>query len=271
VKKDNLKPIQKELLRLLKEVTPLLEENKIEYFACGGTMIGAVREKGFIPWDDDIDFFMTRKNYDKLIEVAKKNNGKLGEFDVACGELENSLLPFCKIFDKRYKLNAKGVEGDEDYLFIDIFPFDTIPEDLDERHTFYKGIEKRRRLVGISRLTFSGLNIETKNKLTLPVKYLLKIYTSIRGPKKLLKNYLDFCKKYNGTKNRYAWDITWGKLVDTNINVKDITPLLDMPFEDTKIKVMNNYDEYLTAVFGDYMTPPEAKDRETHGIEIVKE
>ena len=50
-----LKPIQKELLRFLKELQVLLDDNNIDYFACGGTMIGAVREKGFIPWDDDID------------------------------------------------------------------------------------------------------------------------------------------------------------------------------------------------------------------------
>jgi len=74
--KKELKPIQKELLRFFKELIPLLEENKIDYFACGGTMIGAVREKGFIPWDDDIDLFMTRPNYDKLMEVARKNNNK---------------------------------------------------------------------------------------------------------------------------------------------------------------------------------------------------
>ena len=170
-----LKPIQKELLRFLKEVLPLFSKNGIEYFACGGTMIGAVREKGFIPWDDDIDLFMTRPNYDKLMEIAKKNGGKLGEFDVACGELGNSLLPFCKIFDKRYPLNAKGVEGDEDYLFLDIFPLDAVPDDDNERKEYLNEIQRKRKTVAISRLTYKGLFDVTKNKIIFPCKSCHKI------------------------------------------------------------------------------------------------
>ena len=167
-------------------------------------------------------------------------------------------------------MNAKGVEGDEDYLFIDIFQFDAVPEDLNERHVFFKEVSKKRRLVEISRLTFSGLNIATKNKLTLPIKYLLKIYTSIRGPKKILKQYLECCKKYNTKDAKFGWDVTWGKLIDVNVPFNEITPI-KMPFEDTKIKVMKNYDFYLTSVFGDYMTPPEVKEQENHEIKIVKE
>lgn len=266
----SLNPMQKELLRFLKELQSLLKKNDIEYFACGGTMLGAVREKGFIPWDDDIDLFMTYDEFEKLMEVAKNNNNKLDNFDVACGDLGNSLLPFCKIFDKRYKLNAKGVEGDEDYLFIDIFPLNKVPKDLKERHAFYKNIAKKRRLIKISRLTFSGLNIETKNKLTLPLKYLIKIYTIIRGPKKLLADYLSYCKKYNNTDESDLWDITWGKLIDESID-KNGLEIIELPFEDTKMKVIKSYDKYLTAVYGDYMTPPKKSERETHNIKIVKE
>lgn len=266
-----LRPIQKELLRFIKELIPILEKNKIDYFACGGTMIGAVREKGFIEWDDDIDLFMTRPNYDKLLDLARKNNGKLGSFDVACGELENSLLPFCKIFDKRYMLNDKGVEGDEDYLFIDIFPLDAVPEDINEEEAYFKEILKKRKLVGVGRIKYGYLFTITKNKLAVLPKMLLKVYVDIKGPKKVLKEYLDLCKKYNKDyeKTNLLSSTVWGKGTKENIT-KDDTKTIKMPFEDIEIKVPKGYDTYLTSLFGDYMTPPKAQNRESHDIEIIK-
>lgn len=268
--KKELKPIQKELLRLIKELKPLFDKYDIDYFACGGTMIGAVREKGFIPWDDDIDIFMARPDYDRLLEVARNNNGKIGKFDVACGELENSLLPFCKIFDKRYKLNAKGVEGDEDYLFIDVFPFDAIPDNEEERKNYYKLLQKKRKAVEISRLTFSGLNDVTKNKVALIPKYIIKVFINITNPKRYLRNYLSLCKKYDYNSSKYVWGNTWGNIFDAKITKDDIKTK-ELPFEDTTIKVMVGYDKYLTAVFGDYMHPPKKSEQESHSINIVKE
>lgn len=268
-----LKPIQKELLRFFKEFEPILKKNKIEYFACGGTMIGAVREKGFIPWDDDIDLFMTRPNYDKLLDLARKNGGKIGDFDVACGELENSLLPFCKIFDKRYKLNAKGVEGDEDYLFLDIFPLDAVPDDDAERAEYFAKIMKMRKAVAISRLTYRGLFDVSKNKLTYPVKVLIKLVNKCSGnDKKLLKKYLDLCKKYQSQFGKTKWTNSnvWGKGEIENIHTDNMS-IKKFPFEDIKINVFADYDYYLTNDYGDYMKRPEESERESHDIEIVKE
>jgi len=269
--RKELKPIQKELLRFFKELIPLLEENKIDYFACGGTMIGAVREKGFIPWDDDIDLFMTRPNYDKLMEVARKNNNKIGTFDVACGELGNSLLPFCKIFDKRYALNAKGVEGDEDYLFLDIFPLDAVPDNKEEQEEFFKEILKKRKYVGVGRIKYSYLWTITKNKLIFLPKVLMKLYVSIRGPHKVLDDYISFCKKYNDDykKVKNVSSTIWGKGTKENLEKSETKTVL-MPFEDTKIKVPTGYDRYLTSLFGDYMTPPAQTNQESHDIEIIK-
>ena len=268
-KKPELKPIQKELLRLFKDLSKLLEKNNISYLASGGTMLGSIREKGFIPWDDDMDLRMTRPEYDKLINYARKHNNMIGIFEVKCIELGNSLLPFCKIFDKRYKLNAKGVEGDEDYLFIDIFPIDGTPGSKEDREKFFKDIYKKRKKVGVSRLTFSGINITTKKKYLLPIKYLLKVYTLIRGQERIVKEYVDFCKKYNYNNSDLVCDTVWGDM-EKELIEKDALKPIKKTFEDTEINIMVAYDRYLTNVYGDYMTRPKEGQYENHDIEIIK-
>ena len=267
--KKALKPIQKELLRLMKDVDALFKKNGLEYYAVYGTLIGAAREKGFIPWDDDIDLAMTRPMYDKMMKIARENGGKIGKFDVACGELGNSLLPFCKIFDKRYKLNAKGVEGDEDYLFIDIFPYDAIPDDENEYQKFLDEIATNRKTVAISRLTYKGLFDVTKNKLTYPVKVLVKLSLKIRGEQKILNEYLDFCKKYNSEKTKFIGSVVWGDGFKDRIHTNKLK-VVKLPFEDMKIDTCADWDFYLSRLYGDYMKRPEEKDRICHEIEIIK-
>ncbi len=268
--KTDLIFLQKKLLELYKEVAKLFNDNGIEFYACDGTMIGAVREKGFIPWDDDIDLYLTRPNYNKLLEVARKNNNKIDSFEVATAELGNSMLTFGKIFDKRYKLNAKGLIGDEDYLFIDLFILDGVPTDDNERKEFVKKVVKERKPIAASRHTVKGLYDVTKNKILFLPKLMLKIVTTIRGKEKVLNSYLDLCKKYNYDECDYVECLTWSSVTEKDIKIskKDLKPIM-FKFEDTKIPVFKAYDEYLTAYFGNYMKRPPMDKRPNHGIRII--
>ena len=269
-KTDELKYLQSKLLELYKDVAKLFKENNIEFYACDGTMIGAVREKGFIPWDDDIDLYLTRPNYNKLLKIAKKNNNKIGNFEVATAELGNSMLTFGKIFDKRYRLNAKGLIGDEDYLFIDLFILDGVPNDDNERKAFVADVVKKRKPVAASRHTVRGLYNVTKNKVLFIPKLFLKIITSIRGRKRIVKKYLDFCKSYDYDKCDYVECLTWSSVTgkDIKISKKDLKPI-HFKFEDTTIPVFKGYDAYLRAYFGDYMKRPPMDKRPNHDIKII--
>ena len=122
-----LNKLQKELLSMMKEIDKICKENKIEYFILGGTFIGAVRHTGFIPWDDDIDIAMDRKNYDKFLNIVKEklpSNMKLYHY-----KEEEAFAHWAKIVNTDFKIIEKyyNIE-DEKYLFIDIFPFDNVPE-----------------------------------------------------------------------------------------------------------------------------------------------
>ncbi len=265
-----LKPIQKYLLNTLSELIPFLEKNKINYFACGGTMIGAIREKGFIEWDDDIDLFIPRPDYDRLIELAKEVDFKLTDnLTFASGDTGNLLVPFAKVFDERYEVNDLGYEGEETKLYIDIFPFDAVPDSKEEALAFYKKIEKKRKLMIINRYSYKNLFKVTNNKLTFPIKAIYKLYSDIKGPKNVMRSYINYCKKYDFNAHENTFDTVWGKMIYVKLKKDDIKTI-KMPFENMKINVMKGYDNYLTPIFGDYMTPPKKKDRECHNLKITE-
>ena len=119
-------------LEILLYVTRLCEKNRIDYSLCGGSLIGAIRHGGFIPWDDDIDIFLTRENYKKLIDLLKDDlHYKL----YAPETTENYLYGFCKLMDKRtviYSEYDEEIGTPELGVFIDIYPVDLIPENKKE-------------------------------------------------------------------------------------------------------------------------------------------
>ena len=95
--KLNTREIQLEELNILKETIKFLNNNDIKYGLHAGTLLGAVRHKGFIPWDDDIDIYLTRPNYNKFIDCVKKEQNKIGSFNVISIDLNNSYIPFAKV------------------------------------------------------------------------------------------------------------------------------------------------------------------------------
>ena len=125
-KQLSLKEIQQEETKILIKVINYLNNNDITYYIWGGSFLGTVRHKGFIPWDDDIDIAITRKEYNKLLELLRGNN-KIDENIEAIGfELNNFDTPFIKIINK--KINIREEMNYDKYLWIDIFPIDGVPK-----------------------------------------------------------------------------------------------------------------------------------------------
>lgn len=119
--------IKTELLNSLREIDMFLKKNNIQYSIMSGTMLGCIRHGGFIPWDDDIDIGMLRPEYNKLLNLLRKNSNCLNEELFGVGiELENGQWPFLKIYNKNI-LVKENMEEKPVNLWIDVFPFDGMP------------------------------------------------------------------------------------------------------------------------------------------------
>ena len=144
MKQLNIREIQLEEVEILKEFIKFANENNLKYYLSGGTMIGAVRHQGFIPWDDDIDIAMPRPDYDRLINLAKTK--KISEeLEIKSLELGNLAYPFVKIINKNIDIVSKSAEDKN--LWIDIFPIDAVPSDYEEQKKLIKKVMNYKGII----------------------------------------------------------------------------------------------------------------------------
>ena len=140
MKEMSLQEIKKIELNLLIEFDKLCKKNNLYYTLCGGTLLGAVRHKGFIPWDDDIDVIMPRGDYDKLLNEDNIDKTELPKYvEIANWKMGNMNYPFMKFMDKRTIINPKYVDDNKsNKIWIDVFPIDGNPKDEKQLRRLYK-------------------------------------------------------------------------------------------------------------------------------------
>ena len=144
---DELDMIQKLELKILKEIIRICKKEKIEYFLIGGSALGAIRHEGFIPWDDDIDVGMTRENYDNFLRVAEQYLGE--EFYLQSPSSDrkspysySKLMLKGTLFLEYAQRNLKTQSG----IYVDIFPFDEVPDNESENERQFKAVQFYKKL-----------------------------------------------------------------------------------------------------------------------------
>ena len=263
----NIREIQLEEKNILDHVVRFLDKNNINYSLCGGTLLGAIRHKGFIPWDDDIDILMTRPEYDKLQEIIKKDNSILGNnLYFHSVESNNSNMPFTKVynhniraFDWRYK------DKYEKYLWIDIFPIDGFPESDDECKKWFKKRNNIKRMFLYNKMNIKFL-FSKKGFIKTIVRLSIKIASLFFKDNYYAKKIISLGKKYPYETSKYTGCYVWGYGPQEKMKKEDYEKYIDVEFEGTKYKGLKEYDKYLTNLYKDYMQLPPEEKRVTHSF-----
>lgn len=249
MKKDYKRDLQLKVLEIAKYIDKICKKNNIDYYIIYGSALGAVRHKGFIPWDDDFDIGMTYENYLKFIDVCKKELDTKKYFLQTPETEKNYYLSFIKLRDITTTLVEEANKDKEiTYgVYVDIFPLVGVPKN-----------KIKRKLLEINRAFAISANTNIINN-----KYLytiFKIILKIVGKKNILKICRRNCVKYSCDDYEDWCSIFDGDSIESNMTTKNImgTPTR-VPFEDTYLPIPEKYDEYLRNIYNDYMKIPSKK------------
>ena len=266
---EELKKLQVLEKNMLKDIIEFCKKNKIEYFIIGGTALGAVRHKGFIPWDDDIDIGMPRKDYNKFLLLAYKEwNRKDSPYFFQYNESDvNAPYTYAKlrlndtIFSEYCNRNINMHQG----IYIDIFPYDNMPDSKEEYKNWFFQIQRLTKLYVMSKTPDIS---EKPTTFVLKIKWIVRrsLYFLLKLlPKKLiLKQIIKLSTKYNSVKTKSMTCTCFPKMYCEYCDTYDLFPLKEYKFEDLLVLGPKNMDIYLRNHYGDYMKLPPEKDRVGH-------
>lgn len=249
---------------VLREFHDLCHRHGLTYYAVGGTAIGAVRHKGIIPWDDDIDVAMPRPDYDRFVEICRTEN--LGGYELVSAEThEGYNLSFVKFCNKNTTLVERWDTPCVIGLYIDVFALDSTSDNPKEMKMLVEKCRKyRNRFEAVSTHNSFG---EYMSLLLTPHewgRFVVKMlgFFFRKKMRRFLLNRIDgICRKYpyGSTHSLINYGGAYGirEVFSADI-LKGETK--NMPFDDITIDMMPDYDSYLRGVYGDYMQmPPEDK------------
>ena len=255
----NLQDLQRQSLKIMKEIDKWCLENKVNYTLCGGSLIGAIRHKGFIPWDDDVDIAMPRPDYEKFVH-GFANKGLI----CIAPELENSWIPFARVCDTQFtyaKPYAPWCVVSDFGVGVDVFPWDGEPDNESEFKQHMARVIKRLNLlyqVRGAHLPFSWKLGAMRIIKNIAKKVLYGRY-DIDG---ILKDLLHDIQKYPFGSTRYCGNFSCPTYKEKERSRTEVfTKYMRVPFEECEFSIICDYDEYLRDIFGDYMILPPEKDR----------
>ena len=264
--------LQKVNLYILQEIDRICKKYKINYTLDSGTLLGAIRHGGFIPWDDDADIAITRSNFEAFRRIVKRELSDKLEF-IMPNEFKNGKVFYDftpRIIYKpsaRHKKNDKRdpYEGKLNHLWVDIFIIDKLPKSKPLQrltlfsqkliYLFSMGHRKKldlKKYKGSMKIAVSVFSIIGK---IISMKYLFRLQD--RLSKLFYKSRKSSTLYYSNYQPDY---------IDIKVNKDWYEKYLNIKFEDTVLSIIDEYDSVLQLVYGDYMTPPPKADRiPTHG------
>lgn len=263
-----LKKLQNVLVEIMNDVIAVCDRHNIPCFLVYGTAIGAARHAGFIPWDDDIDLGMLREDYNHFLEIFEK-------------ELSDKYELLTPLTDNRYACTVTHVqkrgtvfitEGNQDLqcnrsIFIDIFPFDHLPDDQKCQKKIVRKSKILAKLLFLSGtgnpvIPFDGIVYHILHFACEIVHFCLNVFHI--KPATLYQKFVSTATQYNCQEYEYVTSYEDNQCLKCKVKIDDLFPLKKVKFEDTEAYVPNNNETYLNQIYGNFMEIPPVEKRVNH-------
>ena len=271
MRKLSQQEIKRHEIDILLELQRVCKENNIKFYLAYGTLLGAIRHGGFIPWDDDVDVIMSRPDYNKLVELNRREKIFDVPYSMICGEDNTLYLPYMKIIDTSTKVIEDYLNNDADRsLWVDVFPMDGISGDAEEIENILKKGRYYRRLLfwNYVRLDYKGTSLPRRIAKVFAVAYAKCV-----GARRCKKKILELAAKTPYESADFVLDVVADEHRLMNVHGKAIPKTeyeksTKVNFEGYSFDTIENYDAYLRFYYGDYMKLPPAEKQVGHEMNV---
>lgn len=261
MKELSLEEIHEITLDILKKIDRIVTAQGLKYFLAYGSLIGAVRHRGFIPWDDDLDIMMLRPDYDKFVQYFLEHEKELYPLKIFTHDTcENYPHMIARVCNLDYPIVVNNEIDCGMGIFVDVYPLDGMGE---EEKVWKPLIRRRQQLIAASYYA-TRIHFEIpKKKYRILDKYLLYLYAKWKGSAYFLDKLERYKEYFPLETSRYVGNVVW---VGMELLEKEwFRDTLRLPFEDMEAMVPEGYDALLRCGYGDYMQlPPEEARRPQH-------
>lgn len=268
MRKLSMDEVKRRELEILLAFDSLAKEHGVRYSLAYGTLLGAVRHKGFIPWDDDIDVMVPRPDYERLLGLIRDGSLGASEFEFVGYELGNFPMPFIKMVDPSIRVHDIATKNNIPLnLWIDIFPLDGVPADEDAWAEACGKAQTCKNLIKVGNYRFlgagKGLGKRIAKMVAMPFVMLLKLNDEAE------RDVIELAKgDPSYEKSQFVADVVWGPYgTGERFSKTLLSGFVTIDFEGHLLSALAGWDAYLRGIYGDYMQLPPVGKRVAHGVE----
>lgn len=253
--------VKQNIFEMLSAFADYCDQHGLRYYLCGGTLLGAIRHKDFIPWDDDVDVLMPRPDYIKLQQLYDRQPIRT-YYQLRCYGQENMPIPFGKIVDLRTRLVTKSSDFDT-AIWMDIFPMDGVPKEQKKCESLLMKAYRWKYMHGRTKIKIGTGKTRWKAIFKIPVL----VVAHMIGRRRCTKRLDTLAKQYDFDECDYVAGITWSNGPCERMKKADFLPYDDKEFHGRMFHAPACWDTYLRGMYGDYMKLPPIDKRQSHNIE----
>ena len=257
--------IKRGALNILTKFNEVCDRHNVSYSVFAGTLLGTVRHNGFIPWDDDVDVFMFREDYDKFVKIIKEYdpfNGEILFYDVS--NTPKYSLPLAKLIDTHTVLNQYNhAEKISLGVYVDIFVYDKVPEDEKQRSELFRKLDRLQSFWDLCEIKPTYKFKDVKHRAFYAMKAFLNL-----GFARCVAKRMDFIARRSSKKYKESLVLAnllyCGNREQEKILYSDLMNVSKHRLENIDVSVINSYDMFLTKHYGNYMELPPKEQRVSH-------